>query len=130
MNGKASHNEGVENVYLQDNEKVMLTSIERTLIDISVRPSYSGGVQQVLSAFEKAKMAGVSINRLSAILKKLNYIYPYHQIIGFYLEKAGYAESQIAFMDKLSKDHDFYLDYNLKNPAYSKRWRLFIPQGF
>lgn len=130
LNGKFSNNEGVEKIYLNDNEKVMVTGIERTLIDISVRPTYSGGVQQVLSAFEKAKALGVSINRLSATLKRLNYIYPYHQVIGFYLEKAGYSESQIAWMDKLDKDHDFYLDYNLKSPDYSERWRLFIPQGF
>jgi hypothetical protein len=130
LNGKSTHNEGVESLTLSDDERVKVTGIERTLIDIAVRPGYSGGVQQVLSAFERAKEMGVSINRLSAILKRLNYIYPYHQVIGFYLEKAGYSESQLAFMERQGKDFDFYLDYGLQNPVYSKRWRLYIPQGF
>lgn len=130
LNGKATNNEGVEKVALSDQEHVRVTGLERTLIDIAVRPHYSGGVQHVLSAFERAKELGVSINRLSATLKQLDYIYPYHQVIGFYLEKAGYSEHQIGMMDKLEKNHDFYLDYELPSPDYSKRWRLFIPQGF
>lgn len=130
LNGKATNNEGVEQVALNDQEYVRVTGLERTLIDIAVRPHYAGGVQHVLSAFVRAKELDVSINRLSATLKKLGYIYPYHQVIGFYLEKAGYSDHQIGMMDKLAKDHDFYLDYELHNPAYSKRWRLFVPQGF
>ena len=129
LNGKQSNNEGVEKLSLSDRETILVTGLERTLIDIAVRPSYSGGFQQVLSAFEKAKDMGVSINRLSAILKRLDYIYPYHQVIGFYLERAGYSESQLTFMEKWGKDYDFYLDYQLQDPDYSDRWRLFIPKG-
>lgn len=130
LNGKSTGCEGVEKISLNDREAVRVSGLERTLIDIAVRPSYSGGIQQVLSAYEHAKELGVSVNRLTATLKRLNYIYPYHQVIGFYLEKAGYSESQLAMLERLDKEHDFYLDYDLRDPAYSKRWRLYVPQGF
>lgn len=130
LNGKHTHNLGVHDIALNDEEIISVTGLERTLIDISVRPSYAGGAGQVLEAFEKAKEQGVSINRLVSLLKKLDYVYPYHQVIGFYLERAGYAENQIAMLERLEQTHDFYLDYALKNPDYNKRWRLFIPKGF
>ncbi|PKL78143.1 MAG: hypothetical protein CVV27_03860 [Candidatus Melainabacteria bacterium HGW-Melainabacteria-1] len=130
LNGKSTGCEGVEKISLNDREAVRVSDLERTLIDIAVRPSYAGGIQQVLSAYERAKDLGVSVNRLAATLKRLNYIYPYHQAIGFYLERAGYSESQLALLERLDKEHDFYLDYELRDPDYSKRWRLYIPKGF
>lgn len=73
---------------------VRLTDIERTLIDAAVRPIYIGGIYGVARAFELAKEQ-VSVNRLGAMLKKLSYTYPYHQSIGYYLERAGYRPSQL-----------------------------------
>ena len=63
----------------------------------------------------------ISINKLSAMLKKLNFTYPYHQAIGFYLEKAGvYSESQIKIIEKFQRKYDFYLTHQntLKNGNY------------
>ncbi|MET5019919.1 hypothetical protein AAHH78_32915, partial [Burkholderia pseudomallei] len=65
-----------------------LTNLERTLIDITVRPVYAGGVFEVDKAFELAKDR-VSINRLVPILRKLDFAYHYHQAIRYNLERAG-----------------------------------------
>jgi predicted transcriptional regulator of viral defense system len=102
--------------------------VERTLIDITVRPVYSGGVFEVLKAFERAKEE-VSINKLLGFLNQLNYIYPYHQAIGFYLTKAGYKESQIKMVKELGINYDFYLDYQIKDPDFSEEWRIYYPKG-
>jgi hypothetical protein len=34
--------------------RVPLTSLERTLLDVTVRPEYAGGVHQVLEAYQRA----------------------------------------------------------------------------
>jgi predicted transcriptional regulator of viral defense system len=112
-----------------EGEKIRLTNVERTLIDITVRPGYAGGVFEVLKAFRNAK-GKVSINRLAAMLKTLDYVYPYHQAIGFYLERTGaYDEPTLRLLRKFELKYDFYITYDMRDPEYSKEWRLFFPKG-
>ena len=129
LNGKYTGNVGVMDSVGPDGEDIRVTDVERTLIDIAVRPVYSGGVAQVLEAFRLARDK-VSVNRLVGMLKRINHVYPYHQAIGFYLEKAGgYRDSQIGLLEEIEKAHDFYLAYQMKDTDYSSRWRLFFPKG-
>lgn len=130
LSGQHTKRLGVKQLTTAPNYNVDVTNIERTLIDIAVRPVYAGGVQEVLKAYKNAHDK-FSVNKLTALLKKLNYKYPYHQTIGFYLERAGvYKDSVISLLDKFPKEINFYLDYQMKNTSYSKRWKLFYPKGF
>lgn len=111
------------------NELVRVTNIERTLIDAAVRPVYSGGVYEVAKAFEQAKEA-VSVNAMGAMLRKLEYGYPYHQAIGFYLERAGYRSSLLELMRRFPMKFDFYLTHEMAETSFDKTWRLHVPKGF
>jgi hypothetical protein len=129
LNGVHTGNIGVVELPGPEGETLRITEIERTLIDIAVRPEYSGGVFEVLQAYRRANDK-ISVNRLSALLKSIDYVYPYHQVIGFYLEKAGtYKKSQIALFRRFDVTHDFYLMHQIKEPEYSRQWRLFYPKG-
>jgi predicted transcriptional regulator of viral defense system len=109
---------------------VNITNLERTLIDIAVRPVYSGGIAEVAKAYHAAAQK-VSVNRLMTYLNSLNYTYPYHQVIGYYMTKAGnYSSAQLAKLKAVPIDFDFYLTYQLKNPVLDQQWRLFVPKGF
>jgi predicted transcriptional regulator of viral defense system len=130
LNGKFTNCLGVIERTLEDGTRIKHTNIERTLIDVTVRPFYSGGVYEVINAFKKA-VDKVSINKLAAYLKELNYIYPYHQAIGFYLEHSGvYKSNQIDLLKKFNFEYDFYLINQMKETEYSKEWKLFYPKGF
>ncbi len=130
LSGKYTNRTGVDYFTFEDNEKIDITNLERTLIDATIRPVYSGGIYEVLKAYEMASDR-VSVNRLAALLKKIDYIYPYHQAIGFYLERSeSYTESQISLFRKFEINYDFYLVHNMKEMEYSKKWRLFYPKGF
>lgn len=108
---------------------VRLTNIERTLIDIAVRPIYAGGVFEVQKAFMLAKEQ-LSVNTLAAMLQRLKYVYPYHQTIGFYLERAGYKPNLLELLRRFPMDYDFYLAHEMGETEYIKDWRLYIPKGF
>lgn len=110
-------------------EHANVTRLERTLIDIAVRPEISGGVFEVLKAYELAAKK-VSINVLVAMLKKLNYAYPFHQRIGFYMSKTGlYSSMQLKLVRKIPIKWNFYLSHDIKQKEYSEEWRIFYPKG-
>ena len=114
---------------LESRVSVRVTNIERTLIDAAVRPAYSGGVFEVAKAFELAKNV-VSVNAMGAMLSKLRFAYPYHQAIGFYLERAGYRASSLDLMRRFPMEFDFYLTHEMSATRYVPAWRLYVPEGF
>lgn len=114
---------------LESRVSLRVTNIERTLIDAAVRPAYSGGVFEVAKAFELAKNV-VSVNAMGAMLSKLRFTYPYHQAIGFYLERAGYRASSLDLMRRFPMEFDFYLTHEMSATRYVPAWRLYVPEGF
>lgn len=129
LNGMHTGGLGVIEMTGPDGSSIRTTNIERTLIDITVRPFYAGGVFEVLNAFKKARNV-ISIQKLVTILQQLNYIYPYRQAIGFYLDRAGvYLDEEINMLRDIEFAYDFYLTYQIKKPEYSSKWRLFFPKG-
>lgn len=127
LNGKFTGDLGV-GVALVAGDEVRVTRIERTLIDMTVRPDYSGGVYQVLEAFERV-VDQVSVAALMSLLNRLQFIYPYHQAIGFYMEKAGYPEATCNRLRSYGLKFDFYLAHAMKETVFDTYWRLHLPVG-
>ncbi|PES64904.1 hypothetical protein CN507_18480 [Bacillus cereus] len=126
LNGKHQKRLGVSKVSINGIE-LPITSLERTLIDIVVRPNYSGGIEEVIHAYKIAK-SSFSVNRLLVLLDKMNYVYPYHQLIGFYLEKAGYDENVLKLIELNAIEYNLYLTYEIKEKNFSERWRVYYPR--
>jgi hypothetical protein len=118
---------GVEEIIGPASETIWVTNLERTLIDIVVRPAYAGGPSQVLKAYRAAKDR-ISVDRLIDTLKGLDYVYPYHQPIGFLMQEAGYPKHGVNQLRALGLGHDFYLAHGMQQPEYSQDWRLFYPK--
>jgi len=128
INGKNTGNLGVIDRPL-DGVTIRITGLERTLVDAVVRPDYSGGIEEVLKAFAAAK-GEVSVNKMLAILKKMDYMYPYHQVLGFYLEKTGYSENVLQLVEELGINYNFYLTYQITDKVLNDRWKLYVPKRF
>lgn len=128
LNGINTKNLGVTEIDVLKEGELPVTNMERTLIDIAVRPVYSGGCKEVLEAYRRAK-GKISVDTLITMLGKINYIYPYHQAIGVYMQTAGFDESDFNKLKKLGLRYDFYLDYDMKKTEYSKEWRIYYPKN-
>ncbi|MBU7449268.1 hypothetical protein LL936_11025 [Levilactobacillus brevis] len=139
LNGKNTNYIGVRSIKpLGFSLPVRVSSLERSLIEATIRPSYSGGVQEVLIAFRNAKGANISVNRMLSYLKKMNYIYPYPQAIYFYAYYAKYTAMQLHLIGKMfittneSKQPaiKFYLDHQLINPKLDLESQVYYPSNF
>lgn len=128
INGKHTNQLGVTSKLLNSKIKVKITNVERTLIDIVVRPFYSGGDVAIKLAFAKAKDT-FSVESLRDLYLKLKYQYPYHQAIGYYLENAYYSHQSIKLFENLPMEFDFYLENQMKKPIYVEKWKLFVPNS-
>jgi hypothetical protein len=106
---------------------IRFTSLERTLVDITVRPIYAGGVDSVLSSFRGARER-VSVGKLVQVIKKLDHAYPYHQAVGFYMQQAGIPSHQLTGLKDLGLTFKFYLANEIKNPTLDPDWQLYVPK--
>lgn len=128
ISGKSTSRLGVDPIDGPSLEKIEATNLERTLVDIVVRPAYAGGIVQILEAYRAAKER-LSTNRLVAYLKRLDYVYPYQQAIGFLMERAGYDESRYSLLQEMKSPFKFYLTHGLDKPSFNRRWQLYFPRG-
>lgn len=131
LNGKHTENLGVEIIADQAGSPISVAGIERALIDAAVRPVYAGGVSEVLDAFRRASDR-VSLGKLSEILKKLDYAYPYHQTIGFYLDRSGKYDEETVYKEFGQEEPrlKFYLTYSMMRKKYSEKWAVYYPAEF
>lgn len=111
----------------KNKSKVRFTDLERTLIDCTIRPQYSGGIESVLNAYKLAKEK-IDLQKLRFYLDKLAFSYPYEQAIGFYLDKAGYdIQEQNLFYTMNRYKIRFYLTHDMHNPIYNAKWNIYVP---
>lgn len=129
LSGKNTGDFGIEERSGPSGEPLRVTGLERTLVDIAVRPAYSGGVYQVLEAYRTAAER-LSVPKLLETLDRLDYVYPYHQVIGYYLEKAGLQEADTRTFKDRGLAWDFYLTHGLRDAELVPAWRLYVPRGF
>lgn len=126
LNGKNTGGAGLTEMQAPGGERLTTTSLERTLIDIVVRPQYAGGIPNVVSAFRQAKDR-VSVTELAHLLAKMSYVYPYHQSLGFLLQRVGTSEQDLQPLKERGLRYKFFLDYEMDQPAYDPVWRIHFP---
>jgi len=126
LNGKHTGRAGVTRAKAPSGETVDVTDKERTLIDVIVRPAYAGGIGRVVDAYAMG-VNGIDVDHMIDLLQRLDHAYPYHQAIGFLLERAGRSHVDCNKFEALGKEFDFYLDYGMNRSAFNKKWRLHYP---
>ena len=102
------------------------TSLERTLIDCIVRPQYAGGIKSVAHILPRA-IGHISVVEVVRLLTQTKYAYPYHQSLGFILERAGMPLAELEPLRRIPMRFKFHLDYGMKQPAYDAAWKIHYP---
>jgi predicted transcriptional regulator of viral defense system len=126
LSGKDTDRLGVKEITETQGDMLELTNLERTLIDITVRPGYAGGTENVLYSYGRA-IEKLSVGRLTEMIEELDYVYPYHQAIGFYLQRAGLDLKSLSSLRKLESKYDFFLAHGMKKTKFDSEWRIYYP---
>ena len=127
LSGKKTGKLGVESIAAPSGRSFFATNLERTLVDLTVRPAYGGGIKAVLECFRVAQ-ARASMDKLLQILDQVDYLYPYVQAIGFLGQRAGFSEAALRQLRERITSLKFYLTHGMKNPAYDDAWRIYHPR--
>jgi hypothetical protein len=128
LNGKNTNDLGVEWAEHPIEGRVRVTKVERTLIDLAVRPHYSAGLHSIVNAYSEAK-SSVNVARLVEMLGTLDYLYPYHQSIGFFMTKAGFGKHERDALKEIGLRFRFYLSHGIENPQLDSEWNIYFPAG-
>lgn len=130
LSGKNTRDFGVVEQTGPNGERLRVTHLERTLIDIVARPAYAGGLVEVLEAYNGAVEQGVDVQRLVATLDHLDYVYPYHQVIGYLLERAGVEASKLEALRARGLHFNMPAAHGIVRPSLDSSWRVLLPEGF
>jgi hypothetical protein len=107
----------------------LMTNLERTMLDLVVRPDYAvGGAESILRGFIELRDS-LNLENLYDYLITSQYLYPYHQSIGFYLQAAGYTVEQYKQFFQPAINLDFYLEYGMKQKIYNAKWKIYHPKN-
>ena len=126
LSGKDTGRLGVQEITGTQGETLELTNLERTLIDVTVRPGYAGGTDNVMYSYGRA-IQKISVDRLAEMIQELDYVYPFHQAIGFYLQRAGIDFKSLSSLRKLELKYDFFLAHGMKKTKFDPQWRIHYP---
>jgi predicted transcriptional regulator of viral defense system len=106
-----------------------VTCIERALIDAVVSPHYNGGIVSVYTYFRNARDM-LDMARLIKIYRRLDFVYPYSQSIGFLLDRVGMSKHASVIHKKFPPEHSFFVDHDAKTSwIYDEKWKLYYPAG-
>lgn len=133
LHSKEANRVGIKRVQIFDKD-YRIATLERTLIDIVVRNELSGGIEEVIGVYKKVfekHKKDISINKIIFILKKLDYTYPYHQVVGYLLSKSGFDATKIK--KEFEFRNDFFLtrgdiNSNFDNLYYDEEFKIYIPK--
>jgi hypothetical protein len=53
--------------------------------------------------------------------------YPYHQAIGFLMDRAGFSKNDTKIFKTPGMKFDFYLEQKMEKPLYDVEWRVHYP---
>lgn len=111
---------------------ISISSIEKTLIECTVKPDYAGGAQEVLDAFARAKDK-LKVLRMTQLLTNSEYLFPYGKNILFYMDCAGYSEQQkklvVSRLDPEKQKFNMYLQKNMRDKVFDPDIGIYYPKG-
>jgi len=106
------------------NSSIRTSSINRSFVEMVVNVQYFVDSLAVINVFKPLKDS-LQIDVIYKVLKEFNYIYPYYQSVGYYLEKIGFNRKQLQKFKNEVKGLRFYTDKKADSYQYDEYWQTY-----
>lgn len=101
-----------------------ISSINRAFVEIISNIHYFKTPNDVISEFKKIKEK-LDIKRIFNIIEKFDFVYPYYQLAGYYLEQIGFTRNELIDFCNKKSNLKFYTMKNKENYSFDSFWDVF-----
>lgn len=100
-----------------------ISSINRAFVEIISNIQYSKTPDDVIYEFRNLKEK-LDINEIFNIIEKFDFVYPYYQLAGYYLEKIGFLKDELSKFFNKKTNLIFYTIKNKEKYTLDKYWGI------
>ncbi|MDN5063330.1 hypothetical protein [Aliarcobacter butzleri] len=100
-----------------------ISSINRVFVEIISNIQYSKTPDDVIYEFKNLKDK-LDINEIFNIIEKFDFVYPYYQLAGYYLEKIGFLKEELSKFFNKKTDLIFYTIKNKEKYTLDEYWAI------
>lgn len=108
---------------------VKVSSINRAFVEMIVNIHYFKTYTTIIDIFQPLKEK-LDIRKIYKFIEMLNYIYPYFQCAGFYLEQIGFSKDELIEFKDIVSDLNFYtqkskLELVGEDYLFNEYWKMY-----
>lgn len=102
-----------------------MSSINRCFVEMTVNVQYFKSSLHIIEIFKPLKNV-LNINQILLIIEKFDFIYPYYQLFGYFLEQIGFIKNELSFFKQKVGKLKFYTDKQQETYFYNKYWQVYF----
>lgn len=101
-----------------------VSSVHRAFVEMIIHVQYFKSFETVIEIFKPLKNR-LDVKRIFKVLEIFDLIYPYHQLIGFSLEKVGFYKNDLDLFKKQVSDLKFYTQKSKIKYTFDSYWNIY-----
>ena len=101
-----------------------VSSINRAFVEMISNVQYLQSSEAIIEVFMKIKEK-LNLDTIYNIIDKFDFIYPYFQLAGFYLEKIGFPKVELEKFYTKRSELNFYTQKNKNQYGFDGYWKIY-----
>ena len=101
-----------------------VSSVNRAFVEMISNVQYLQSSEAIIEVFMKIKEK-LNLDTIYNIIDKFDFIYPYFQLAGFYLEKIGFPKVELEKFYTKRSELNFYTQKNKNQYGFDGYWKIY-----